>query len=71
METIRGKRQCPKCGNNEYEVGEAYMAGGLFSKIFDVQNRKFSTTTCTKCFYTEFYKLPIKKIHNVLDFMIS
>jgi uncharacterized protein len=71
METIRSKRQCPKCGNQEYEIGEVYMAGSLASKLFNIQNRKFSTVTCTKCFYTEFYKVPIKKIQNILDFMVG
>jgi uncharacterized protein len=71
METIRSKRQCPKCGNMEYAVGEVYMAGSLASKLFNIKSRKFSTTTCTKCFYTELYKVPIKKIQNVLDFMIG
>ena len=27
-----------------------------FAKIFDVQNKKFITITCTKCGYTELYK---------------
>ena len=71
MENIRGKMQCPKCANNEYEVGEAYVAGSFLAKLFDVQNRKFTSVTCTKCQYTELYKVPVKKIQNVLDFLVG
>ena len=71
MESIRSKRECPKCGNMNYEIGEVYMAGNLFSKLFNIQNRKFSTITCSKCYYTEFYNLPLKKIQNVFDFMVG
>ena len=52
MEKIRGKMQCPKCNNNEYEVGEAYLAGSILAKLFDVQNRKFTSMTCSMCHYT-------------------
>jgi predicted nucleic-acid-binding Zn-ribbon protein len=69
MENIRTKKQCPHCGNMNFDLGEVFMAGSLLTKIFNIQNRKFSTLTCTKCFYTEFYRLPMKKIQNVLDFM--
>jgi len=71
METIRGKRQCPKCSNNTYEIGEAYFPGSLAAKILNLQYRKYTSVTCTKCFYTEFYKIPIKKIQNVLDLMVG
>ncbi len=71
MEKIRGKKACPKCGSFEFEIGEAYIAGSFLAKLFDVQNRKFTSVTCTKCQYTEFYRIPVKKIHNVLDFMMG
>lgn len=71
MKTIRVKYACPKCGNHEFEVGEVYMTGSLLTKFFDIQNRKFSSSTCTKCSYTEFYKQPISKLQNVLDFFVG
>jgi predicted nucleic-acid-binding Zn-ribbon protein len=33
---------CPKCGNNYYETDQIRTTGGAFSKIFDVQNKKFT-----------------------------
>ncbi|MEA1985964.1 MAG: zinc ribbon domain-containing protein [Candidatus Marinimicrobia bacterium] len=60
--------RCPKCGNTEYEVDEIRATGGMFSKIFDVQNKRFTTVTCTKCSYTELYKAKSSSLGNVFDF---
>ena len=38
---------CPKCGNTNYETDQFQATGGNFAKIFDVQNKKFFTVTCT------------------------
>ena len=58
---------CPKCGNKAYEIGEMRATGGTLSKIFDVQNKKFSSVTCKKCTYTEFYKAKTSAISNIFD----
>lgn len=58
---------CPKCGNKEYEIGEMRATGGTLSKIFDVQNKKFSSVTCKNCTYTEFYKAKTSAISNIFD----
>ena len=47
---------CPKCGNRHYEVDQIQTTGGNFSKIFDVQNKKFTVVTCTQCGYSELYR---------------
>ena len=60
--------QCPKCRNTQYEVGEIRTTGGMLSKIFDVQNKKFTTVTCEKCSYTEIYKADSSMLGNVFDF---
>ncbi|PSK83904.1 zinc ribbon domain-containing protein [Prolixibacter denitrificans] len=67
----RNKYVCPKCGNRYYDVGEIRVAGGFWSKIFDVQGRKFTSVTCTKCSYTEFYGVPSSKLGNVFDFFTN
>ncbi len=59
---------CPKCGNTEYEVDQFRATGGTFSKIFDVQNKHFSTVTCTRCKYTEIYKAESSSLGNIFDF---
>ena len=62
---------CPKCGNKSFETDEIRTTGGRFSKIFDVQNKKFTAVTCTQCKYTELYKGTTSGIGNVLDFFTS
>lgn len=62
---------CPKCGNRTYEVDEFRAVGGPFAKIFDVQNKKFSTVTCARCKYTELYKASTSTLGNVFDFFTS
>lgn len=66
-----GQWKCPKCGNDNYEQDEMRATGGAFSKIFDVQNKKFTTITCSKCRYTEFYKGNTSTLGNILDFLTN
>ena len=47
---------CPKCSHTEYEVDEFRATGGPFAKVFDVQNKKFTTVSCRRCHYTEMFK---------------
>ena len=47
---------CPKCNHKEYEVGEIRVAGSFWTKIFNVQNKKYASVSCAKCSYTEFFK---------------
>ena len=63
--------ECPKCRNRNFEQDEMRATGGAFSKIFDVQNKKFTTITCTKCKYTEFYKGSTSTLGNILDFFTN
>ena len=58
----------PKCNNRTYTVGELRATGGTFSKIFDIQNQKYTSVTCERCSYTEFYKAKTSAISNVFDF---
>ena len=63
---------CPKCRDKEYEVGEMRVAGGFWTKIFNIQNKKYSSVTCSKCSYTEFYKgQPTSTLSNVFDFFTN
>jgi len=59
--------QCPKCYNHQYDVGEFRAAGGFWSKIFDVQGKKYTTVTCTNCKYTEIYLAKSSKLGNIFD----
>lgn len=53
-----GETGCPKCGHEDAEVDEIATTGTGFSRLFDVQNRRFSVVTCRNCGYTEFYRGP-------------
>lgn len=59
--------RCPKCSNTQYEIGEIRAAGGFWSKIFDVQGKRFSAVTCNHCKYTEFYKTDTGTLENIFD----
>ena len=59
--------RCPKCDNGQYETDEFRAAGGFLSKIFDVQSKKFTTVTCTRCKYTEIYKADSSMLGNIFD----
>ena len=61
--------QCPKCGNTSYETDQFQATGGNFAKIFDVQNKKFITISCTNCGYTELYRQTGGEVWDVLDFL--
>jgi len=63
--------QCIKCGNREYEIDEFRATGSFLTKIFDVQNQKFTTVTCTRCRYTEIYKADSSMLGNIFDFFTS
>jgi hypothetical protein len=63
--------KCVKCGHHDYETGEMRATGGTFSKIFDVQNKKFSYIACARCKYTEFYKASTGALSNIFDFFTN
>ncbi len=65
------KYSCPKCGSRVCTTGEIRTTGGFWTKIFDIQNRRFTSVTCEMCKYTEFYNVPAKKIGDILDFFTS
>ena len=58
---------CPRCSNHSYEIGELRAAGGFWSKIFDVQGRRFTTVSCKRCRYTELYKADSSTLGNIFD----
>jgi hypothetical protein len=63
--------ECLKCGHRDFEADEFRATGGAFAKIFDVQNKKFSTVSCTRCGYTEMYKGTTSSLGNVFDFFTN
>ncbi|WP_425448377.1 zinc ribbon domain-containing protein [Dethiothermospora halolimnae] len=68
---MEGSWQCPKCGNHGYETDQFQATGGTLSKLFDVQNKKFTTVTCTKCKFTELYRASSSELSNIFDFFFG
>lgn len=62
---------CPKCGCYSFETDQFQATGGNFAKIFDIQNKKFITISCSRCGYTELYKSTSSSGWNILDFLIG
>ena len=59
--------RCSKCGNTQYETDEFRATGGMLSKVFDVQSKRFTTVSCTQCRYTELYKADSSMLGNIFD----
>ena len=62
------KWSCPKCTNKHFTTGEMRVSGGFWSRIFDVQNKRYFSVSCQNCQYTEFYKGSSSTLGNVFDF---
>lgn len=62
---------CAKCSNTRYESDQFQATGGTVARLFDVQNKKFITISCTECGYTEIYRSETSTGMNVLDFLLG
>lgn len=62
---------CPKCENKNFVHDQFQATGGNFAKVFDVQNKKFTTISCTQCGYTELYRQETTDGWNILDFLMG
>lgn len=65
------KYTCPKYGSRQYELGEIRTTGSFMMKLFNIQNIKFTTVTCSRCKYTELFKTSSNKFGNVVDFFTN
>jgi len=62
---------CPKCGSLAFTTDQFQATGGNFAKVFDIQNKKFITVSCSQCGYTELYKAQTDTGMNILDFLLG
>ncbi len=60
--------KCPKCGNSQYETGEIWASGSVLLKSIGLPNRRFTFISCTMCHFTEFYRVPRKRIGETINF---
>jgi len=65
------KYKCPKCNNTQAEIGEIRVTGSFAAKLFNIQNKKFTSVTCKRCSYTELYATDSSKLGNVFDFFVG
>jgi len=65
------KYRCPKCNNTTCDIDQMQATGGTFSKLFNIQNKKFTSVTCQKCTYTEFYKASTSRLANIFVFFTN
>ncbi|MCF8364076.1 MAG: zinc ribbon domain-containing protein [Prolixibacteraceae bacterium] len=66
------KYTCPKCGNKKADIDKIRTTGAGFTRYFNIQNRKFTVVSCTRCGYTEFYRgTRTSGGSNVLDFLTN
>lgn len=72
-ETSQKKHQfiCAKCSHTEFSTGEMRVAGGFWSKVFDIQGRKLMTVSCDNCGYTELFKKTSGMGENIFDYLIG
>ena len=63
--------KCPKCGCEQYETDQFQATGGNFAKLFDIQNKRFTTVSCTKCRFTELYRADPDELMDLFDFFIG
>lgn len=63
--------RCIKCEGREYETDQFRATGGMFAKIFDIQNKRFTTVICRRCSFTEVYRTDSSNLGNVFDFLTT
>jgi len=59
---------CPKCSQSDFDTDQMRATGGILAKIFDIQNKRFTTVTCTNCQFTEIYRTKSSTLGSVFDF---
>ena len=65
---MSARYKCLRCEHRQYDTGEMRAAGGFWSKVFDVQGRRFTTVTCQRCRHTELFQVDSSRLGSVFDF---
>lgn len=59
--------KCPRCSNTQFKTGEMRVAGSGIASMLDLEDRKFTSVTCTRCSYTEFYQKTALSLQQLFD----
>ena len=63
---------CPKCGSKKAEADKIRTTGAGFTRFFNIQNRRFTAVSCSRCGFTELYREGVAGTgSNVLDFLTN
>ena len=62
---------CDKCHTTTFKPGEIRTTGSGISRLFNLQNQKYQTVSCTNCGFTELYRLDGSGFGNVVDLFIG
>jgi predicted nucleic-acid-binding Zn-ribbon protein len=54
--TTTSTYECLRCKHRQYSLGSMRASGSGFMAILDIENRSFTTVSCERCGFTEFYK---------------
>ena len=62
---------CPKCHSHDFDTDQFRATGGFLAKVFDLQNKRFTTVTCERCKFTEIYRADQSMLGNIFDLFTS
>jgi len=62
---------CAKCSHQAFETSEFRATGGFWTKVFNVQTKRFTTVTCRQCGYTELFAATSSQLGNIFDFLTN
>jgi len=61
------KYACPKCGSRSFTTSTMWVSKNILSKFFDIESNRYSVVICSECKYSELYRLPLKRLGEVLE----
>ena len=67
----RSAWRCAKCSHHEAEISQSRQSGSLLASVFDVEGLRFTTVSCRRCGYTEFYKADSSLLGKLFDFGVG
>jgi uncharacterized protein len=65
------KYVCPKCGSKNCTISTIWASRSIIAKFLDIQDRRYTTVSCSVCQYTELYHLPPKRLNEVLEYSVD
>lgn len=72
---LESKFICPKCNQQGGSADRFSATGTGFSKLFDIQHKKYVTLSCTNCGYTEIYNPEFLEgkdnVMDIIDFIFG